>query len=167
MKATSRQSAVQSAAERLRKLLSGGPVPATEAEGELLRAGHSRASIRRARQRLGVIPYRLSIPGAWLWRLPGEEQPQGAQDAASPCWPADIPPPAWWGEFLSIKDSITILATRKQQCSGCSFPVVVEWEAPGYPRQWSCPRCGKAANAETYAHKLADRYTQARWNVGC
>ena len=62
-------------------------------------------------------------------------------------WPSDVPPPDWWPEFLSIKGSIEVLAARRQVCGdpGCGFEVAVEWEAPGCPRQWSCPRCGRAA----------------------
>ena len=64
-----------------------------------------------------------------------------------PGWPADIPAPAWWPEFCSILGGIRLLASRRQQCGdpGCGFPVAVEWEAPGYPRQWACPKCGLAA----------------------
>jgi hypothetical protein len=64
-----------------------------------------------------------------------------------PGWPADLAAPDWWTEFLSIKGSIEVLAARRQQCGdlGCGYPVSIQWEAPGYPRQWSCPRCGRAA----------------------
>jgi len=65
-------------------------------------------------------------------------------------WPSDVPPPDWWPEFLSIKGSIEVLAARRQVCGdpGCGFEVAVEWEAPGCPRQWSCPRCGRTADQE-------------------
>jgi hypothetical protein len=64
-----------------------------------------------------------------------------------PGWPSDVVAPAWWPEFCSIKGSIEVLAARRQQCGdlGCGYPVSIQWEAPGYPRQWSCPRCGRAA----------------------
>jgi len=63
-------------------------------------------------------------------------------------WPADVPQPPWWPEFCSIKGNIQILAARKQKCGdpGCGFEVAVEWEVPGYPRQWACPRCGRATD---------------------
>jgi len=66
-----------------------------------------------------------------------------------PGWPADVPQPPWWAEFCAIKGDIQILAARRQQCGdlGCGFPVMVEWESPCYPRQWSCPKCGRTAAA--------------------
>jgi len=65
-----------------------------------------------------------------------------------PGWPADVPAPDWWAEFLSIKGRIRLLAARAQVCgdSACAFPVMIEWEAHGCPRQWSCPRCGRTAD---------------------
>ena len=65
-----------------------------------------------------------------------------------PGWPADVPPPDWWAEFLSIKGRIRLLAARAQVCgdSACAFPVMIEWEAPGCPREWSCPACGRTAD---------------------
>jgi len=81
---------------------------------------------------------------------PAAAEPTGSVAAAPvglpPGWPSDIPAPAWWSEFLSIKGNIKLLAARRQQCGdpACQFPVAVEWEAPGYHRQWACPRCGRA-----------------------
>ena len=71
---------------------------------------------------------------------PATELPRG--------WPADVPPPDWWGEFCSILGGIKILAARAQVCgdSACAFPAMIEWESPGRPRQWSCPRCGRTAD---------------------
>ena len=66
-----------------------------------------------------------------------------------PGWPSEVPVPDWWAEFLAVKGNIELLAARRQKCGdpGCGFPVAVEWEAPGYPRQWSCPKCGRTAAA--------------------
>jgi hypothetical protein len=65
-----------------------------------------------------------------------------------PGWPADVAAPDWWTEFLSVKGSIEVLAARRQVCGdrGCGFEVAVEWEAPGCPRQWGCPACGRSAD---------------------
>jgi len=93
----------------------------------------------------------MKDPLLWLDRPESLEAVAAPQRIAPvelpPGWPADVPPPDWWTEFLSIKGSIEVLAARRQVCGdpGCGFEVAVEWEAPGCPREWSCPRCGRAA----------------------
>jgi len=79
---------------------------------------------------------------------PVAEQPAATVELP-PGSPADVPQPPWWPEFCAILGSIRLLAARRQRCSdpGCGFPVMVEWESPGYPRQWSCPKCGRTAAA--------------------
>jgi hypothetical protein len=67
-----------------------------------------------------------------------------------PGWPADVPPPPWWGEFTASLDTIWLLAARRQQCGdpACRFPVAVQWAGVEYPAQWACPRCGRTADQE-------------------
>ncbi|HNQ24014.1 MAG TPA: AAA family ATPase [Phycisphaerae bacterium] len=75
-----RPPAVRAAAEDwLRAALSGGPRPAKDLlEEGREEAGHTRWTLDRARQAVGVVAYRPVNPGPWWWRLPEQpELPQG------------------------------------------------------------------------------------------
>ena len=63
------------AAEWLRELLSVGPVPAREVQAEAKSAGHSWATIRRAKDVIGVQVKRdgFGKGGAWRWSLPAKD----------------------------------------------------------------------------------------------
>jgi putative DNA primase/helicase len=54
----------------LQEFLKGGPVAATEAEEAADAHGISARTLRRARKKLGVKPYKDGYQGHWLWRLP-------------------------------------------------------------------------------------------------
>ncbi len=72
------------AAEWLRELLSIGPVPASEVQNEAKSAGHSWATVRRAKDVIGVCVKRdgFGKGGAWRWSLPAiAAQAIDAQDA--------------------------------------------------------------------------------------
>lgn len=81
----SQRSAVDEAADFLRELLADGPVPAKEAKAEARDAGISHASLRRAKDCLGVTAIRQSLEGkergsgGWVWSLPKDDA-QGEQD---------------------------------------------------------------------------------------
>jgi hypothetical protein len=72
------RSAIEAAEEFLREVLAGGPVPQKELKVDAEGAGLSWATVRRAKDRVGVIVRResegASGAGRWLWSL------QGAQD---------------------------------------------------------------------------------------
>ena len=58
--------------ELLRDLLSEGSVPAKEVKAEANSAGLAWATVRRAKDRLGITPKRegFSDDGVWVWELP-------------------------------------------------------------------------------------------------
>lgn len=64
--------AMAEAADFLRDLLGSGPMTAADAERERRQAGISEATLRRARQALGVVSEReggIGSAGRWVWRL--------------------------------------------------------------------------------------------------
>jgi hypothetical protein len=69
------RSAIEAAVEFLREVLAGGPVPQKELKVDAEGAGLSWATVRRAKDRLGVIVRRESEgafgAGRWLWSLQG------------------------------------------------------------------------------------------------
>lgn len=73
------RSALDEAEGFLRELLAAGPVMAREAEDEAKAGGISARTLRRARERLGVVPRKAGQPGEtgqhWQWALPEGGQP--------------------------------------------------------------------------------------------
>ena len=73
------RSAIEAAEEFLREVLVGGPVPQKELKADAEGAGLSWATVRRAKDRLGVIVRRetegefASGAGRWLWSLQGAQ----------------------------------------------------------------------------------------------
>jgi hypothetical protein len=70
-------SAVEEAKSFLRALLSAGPMPAKEARSEAEEAAIASATLRRAKEELGIKPRRVALAGAglaengrWMWELP-------------------------------------------------------------------------------------------------
>lgn len=68
------KSALDAACDFLRDVLTDGLTPVTGVEAEANSAGISKATLRRAKERLGVRP-KKGTEGRWYWRLPV----QGAQ----------------------------------------------------------------------------------------
>jgi hypothetical protein len=54
----------------LRELLADGPVPAKQVKADADSVGLAWATVRRARRRLGIQPYKAGMNGGWLWPLP-------------------------------------------------------------------------------------------------
>jgi hypothetical protein len=56
----------------LQEALADKPRPASEIKDAAIRAGHSAATLRRARERLGIVVSRQGFgqDGRWCWRLP-------------------------------------------------------------------------------------------------
>lgn len=63
------QSQKQEAIEWLRELLADGPVAAKKVRGGAEEAGLSWATVRRAKDALGVKPQKSTFNGGWDWRL--------------------------------------------------------------------------------------------------
>jgi hypothetical protein len=71
------QSARDEAVDWLLELLSDGPLPVKQVRSEADAAGHSWATIKRAKKNAGVIAFReggVAEKGQWLWRLPTREE---------------------------------------------------------------------------------------------
>lgn len=64
------RNALADAMDFLREELAGGPIPAKEIESAASSAGHSAATVRRARKALGVIADKDGYQGPWRWSLP-------------------------------------------------------------------------------------------------
>lgn len=79
---SSRETAVDKAAEWLRQQLAGGSKAATQVYEDGERAEFSEATIRRAKKAVRADSYKVQGDGRWYWRLPHSDQhAQGAQDA--------------------------------------------------------------------------------------
>jgi hypothetical protein len=79
--AGSHRSAKDEAAEWLRELLADGPLPAKQVRSEADAAGHSWATVKRAKQAGRIEHFReggTADSGRWLWRLPAEESLTGS-----------------------------------------------------------------------------------------
>jgi putative DNA primase/helicase len=64
------KSAREIAADFLREVLKDGAKPSKEIEAEARDAGISRASLRRAKDKLKVLPAKSAMLGGWTWQLP-------------------------------------------------------------------------------------------------
>lgn len=64
----------ESAKQFLEELLADGPLPAEQVQAEAESAGHSVATLRRAKEELGIIKERdgYGSSGIWSWKLPPE-----------------------------------------------------------------------------------------------
>lgn len=66
------------AAEFLAQLLATGPLPVNEVNARAARAGHSEASVKRARARLGIVSRKSGFAnGGWLLLPPAPDLPPG------------------------------------------------------------------------------------------
>ncbi len=58
------------AAEWLRDLLHSGPMLVAKIKDEAKEAGYAWRTLHRAKDDLGIKPYREHFGGAWMWKLP-------------------------------------------------------------------------------------------------
>jgi putative DNA primase/helicase len=74
----------EQAEEWLRHLLASGPLPVTQIQQEARGAGMSfSGAVRRAREMMGIVPFREQFGGVWYWKLPQERhqaQPPSRSD---------------------------------------------------------------------------------------
>lgn len=75
------RSATDEAQDWLRTLLKSGSMKAAEVQKEARHAGISEKSLRRARERIGIKPYKREFSGGWWWGINGGEDAQDAQGA--------------------------------------------------------------------------------------
>jgi putative DNA primase/helicase len=60
------------AAEWLRELLASGPMETATVKEEAKAAGYAWRTLHRAKDELGVKPYRREFSGPWFWQLPAD-----------------------------------------------------------------------------------------------
>jgi bifunctional DNA primase/polymerase-like protein/AAA domain-containing protein/primase-like protein len=73
------QGALREAESWLSDLLASGPVPAKRIQGDAKSAGQTWATVRRAKDSLGIAASKDGYTGGWYWRLPDTE---GAQQTS-------------------------------------------------------------------------------------
>jgi putative DNA primase/helicase len=64
------RAAIDEAMDFLRAELEDGPMPAKDVQNGAKAAGHSEATLRRAKRRLGVRADKVAMRGGWSWSLP-------------------------------------------------------------------------------------------------
>jgi putative DNA primase/helicase len=64
------QNAIAEAEEFLTDVLAGGPVPQKDVKADAEGAGLSWATVRRAKDRLGIKPHKSGMDGPWVWARP-------------------------------------------------------------------------------------------------
>jgi len=69
------------ASEWLRDLLKDGPTPVAQIRDEAKEAGFAWRTVQRAKDELGIKPYREQFGGAWTWSLPPEAVCQDSGEA--------------------------------------------------------------------------------------
>ncbi len=75
------------AAQWLKQLLQGGPVPTAEVERRAETMGFSSATIRRAKKDVGIKGKKEGMNGGWVWRLPPVE---GAHEDGEDAHPNEV-----------------------------------------------------------------------------
>ena len=78
------------ATDWLRELLADGPLPTTEIKSQASEAGFAWATLRRAKERLGVRPRKSGFDGGWTWELPKGPAPEDAHEDAKMLTPLDV-----------------------------------------------------------------------------
>lgn len=63
-------SALDDAITFLREVLQSGGVPFSDVRAAADAAGHSLATLRRAKDRLGIVPRKVGMEAGWVWELP-------------------------------------------------------------------------------------------------
>ena len=56
--------------EWLKDLLKHKPMAASEVKEQAKEAGISQATLRRAKEKLGIVPYKQNFSSPWMWELP-------------------------------------------------------------------------------------------------
>lgn len=75
------RSATDEAEDWLREVLAPGSMAAADVQKEARHAGISDKALRRARERLGVKPFKSGFSDGWRWQLPAPKMPSSAEDA--------------------------------------------------------------------------------------
>ncbi|HEV2438840.1 MAG TPA: DnaB-like helicase N-terminal domain-containing protein [bacterium] len=73
---------IQEAMEWLRDALSRGPRPAKEIYAQAQAETFSKATLKRAKERLGVQSQKDDFRGGWYWTIPHDEEAQGDDEEA-------------------------------------------------------------------------------------
>jgi hypothetical protein len=62
--------ALSEAVDFLQTLLERGPVSSMQVDAEAREAGVAKATLRRAKDNLGIKPFKDGMKGGWVWALP-------------------------------------------------------------------------------------------------
>lgn len=131
------------AAEWLRELLKTGPMKSTQVRDEGRAAGYCWRTLHRAKDDLGIRPYRERFGGGWMWKLPKAptglscQVPQETKNLAS--WHDSKSPDKTGGSepdaLLSCQDDLSWHDSKNPEIGG-------KYERPGPPAPTEPPTAG-------------------------
>ena len=105
---TSKKEKPRAAAEAfLRALLASGPVLSTKVKEDTEAAGLAWATVRRAQEELGIVPYQENFGGPWFWAL-------GARCSGASCSDAQKKEVSNWTESEQLGDASCSDAQKKE-----------------------------------------------------
>jgi hypothetical protein len=78
------------ATDWLRELLADGSLPTTEIKSQANEAGFAWATLRRAKERLGIRPRKSGFESGWTWELPKGPAPEDAHEGTKMLTPSDV-----------------------------------------------------------------------------
>lgn len=78
------------ATDWLRDLLADGPMPTTDIRAQANEAGFAWATLRRAKERLGIRPRKSGFDKGWIWALPTGPSCEDAHEGAKMLTPLDV-----------------------------------------------------------------------------
>ena len=103
---TSKKEKPRAAAEAfLKALLASGPVLSTKVKEDTEAAGLAWATVRRAQEELGIVPYQENFGGPWFWAL-------GARCSGASCSDAQKKEVSNWRENEQLGDDAALEDAR-------------------------------------------------------
>jgi hypothetical protein len=109
------------ATDWLHELLADGPLPTTEIKSQASEAGFAWATLRRAKERLGIRPRKSGFDGGWVWALPTGPASEDAHEGAKMLTPLNV---STFGQGEHFRRNDAAVGTL---CTPDSVDGVAEW----------------------------------------